>query len=234
MKTSARSASVQSQSVKSAQAAGLRYVSDEIPGIKRVKTGADSRYIDPRGKPVRDRNTLNRIRSLAVPPAWRDVWICPLENGHLQATGRDDRGRKQHCYHPLWREVRDATKYERLVDFGKVLPKIRQRIARDLARPGLTREKVLATIIRLMDVAFMRVGNEEYARQNKSYGLTTMKDQHAEIRGERIRFAFRGKSGKEHSIEVADRRLAKIVKHCRTYPARSCFSTTRMTASDAM
>ena len=219
----ARSSATQVASAASAKAAGLRYVADEPPGICRIKTGTGFKYKSGHGKVLRDERTLKRIRSLAIPPAWTDVWICPHENGHLQATGRDARGRKQHRYHPLWREVRDATKYDQMIEFGETLPRLRQRIARDLARPRLVREKVLATIVRLMDLTSIRVGNDEYAKQNGSYGLTTMKDQHARIRGERIQFSFRGKSGKRHCIEIEDRRLAGIVKHCQDIPGQDLF-----------
>jgi DNA topoisomerase I len=207
----------------SARVVGLRYVNDGQPGLRRIKAGANFRYEYASGKTVRDQRLLRRIRSLAIPPAWTDVWICRHENGHLQATGRDARGRKQHRYHPLWREVRDATKYDRMIEFGETLPRLRQRISRDLARPKLVQQKVLATVVRLMDVSFIRVGNDEYARQNGSYGLTTMKDQHAEVRGGRIQFSFRGKSGKHHSIEIEDRRLAGIVKHCQDIPGQELF-----------
>jgi DNA topoisomerase-1 len=209
--------------VESAKAVGLRYVSDDAPGIKRVKSGNNFRYTDDAGKAVRGGSTLKRIRSLAIPPAWTDVWICSDDNGHLQATGRDAKGRKQHRYHPLWREVRDVTKYDRMIEFGEVLPRIRRAVAQDLRKSGLSREKVLATIVRLMDLTFIRIGNDEYAKQNGSYGLTTMKDQHARVRGECIQFSFRGKSGKHHSIEIEDRRLAKIVKHCQDIPGQELF-----------
>ena len=223
MKPRHKSTAAQVHPAASAKAVGLRYVSDELPGIARQKAGKVFRYRDAKGKAVRDQATLQRLRSLVIPPAWTDVWICPLKDGHLQATGRDAKGRKQHRYHPLWREVRDATKYDRMIDFGDVLPCIRRHVARDLRKNGLSREKVLATIIRLMDLTFIRVGNEEYAKQNNSYGLTTMKDQHARIRGGRIQFAFKGKSGKYHSIEVVDRRLAKIVKSCQDIPGQELF-----------
>jgi DNA topoisomerase-1 len=207
----------------SARAVGLRYVNDGQPGLKRNGSQKNFRYLDAQGKAVRAASVLKRIRSLVIPPAWTDVWICPHENGHLQATGRDAKGRKQHRYHPLWREVRDITKYDRMIEFGEALPRIRRRIARDLRPSGLNREKVLAAILRLMDLSFIRVGNDEYAKQNGSYGLTTMKDQHAKVRGERIHFSFRGKSGKYHSIQIEDRRLAKIVKHCQDIPGQELF-----------
>jgi DNA topoisomerase I len=215
--------STQLQPAESAKAVGLRYVSDTQPGLRRFKAGQGFRYEDAQGKAVRDEATLGRIRSLAIPPAWKDVWICPHENGHLQATGRDDRGRKQHRYHSLWREVRDATKYDRMIEFGEALPRIRQRVTRDLGRSGLSREKVLATIVRLMDVTSIRVGNEEYAKANKSFGLTTLQDKHAKVRGDRVEFSFRGKSGKDHTITVEDRRLAKLVKNCQDIPGQDLF-----------
>jgi DNA topoisomerase-1 len=211
------------QPAESANAVGLRYVNDGQSGIHRRKAGAGFAYADEKGRTVTDESVLRRIRSLAIPPAWTDVWICPHENGHLQATGRDAKKRKQHRYHPLWREVRDATKYERMIDFGNSLPRIRKRVTRDLQKKGLSRERVLATIVRLMDLTCIRVGNEEYAKQNQSYGLTTMQDQHAKVRGNRVRFTFKGKSGKHHAIEVEDRRLAKIVKNCQDIPGQDLF-----------
>ncbi|HVM45820.1 MAG TPA: DNA topoisomerase IB, partial [Candidatus Thermoplasmatota archaeon] len=205
-----------------AKAAGLRYVSDAQPGIERVKRGSGFAYLRD-GKPVRDEETLARIRKLAIPPAWTDVWICPSENGHLQATGRDARGRKQYRYHPKWRELRDEAKYHRVLAFGRALPKIRARAARDLRREGLPREKVLAAIVHLLDTTFMRVGNDEYRRSNGSHGLTTLQDHHARIGRGKVVFAFRGKAGKEHSIEVEDARLARIVKHCQDLPGQELF-----------
>jgi DNA topoisomerase I len=215
--------STQLAPVESAKSVGLRYVSDQQAGIKRLKAGVGFRYVNSIGKTIRDEATLKRIRSLVIPPAWTDVWICSREDGHLQATGRDAKGRKQFRYHPLWREVRDATKFDRMIEFGEALPRIRQRVSRDIAKPGLSREKVLATIVRLIDLTFIRVGNDEYAKQNNSYGLTTMKDQHAKIRGERVEFSFRGKSGKFHAIMVEDARLAKIVKRCQDIPGQELF-----------
>lgn len=209
--------------VESARAAGLRYVSDDMPGIQRVRSGKGFRYVGARGKPVRDEATLLRIRSLAIPPAWTQVWICPLAEGHLQATGRDARGRKQHRYHPRWREVRDSTKYDRMIAFGQALPRIRRRVTRDMARPGLPREKVLATVVRLLETTLIRVGNEEYARQNGSFGLTTMRDQHVQVNGKSLRFSFRGKSGIEHTVDLNDRRLARIVKQCQDVPGQELF-----------
>jgi DNA topoisomerase-1 len=209
--------------VLSAKEAGLRYVSDTEPGIQRKRSGKGFRYIDTEGKPLRDEKTLQRIRSLVIPPAWTDVWICSDARGHLQATGRDARGRKQSRYHPRWRAVRDETKFGRMLQFGAALRGIRTRLEQDLSLPGLPREKVLATILRLMERTLIRVGNEEYARQNKSYGLTTMRAKHAEVRGSKVMFRFRGKSGKQHSVGVEDRRLARIVRRCQDLPGHELF-----------
>ena len=194
----------------SARAAGLRHVNDHHAGLRRRRTGKKikqgRRWIDAfvieddAGHVVRDPATLERIRKLAVPPAWRDVWICPSPEGHVQATGRDARGRKQYRYHPRWREQRDITKYNRMIALGHSLPRLRRRVATDLRRRGLPREKVLATVARLLETTFIRVGNEEYARSNKSFGLTTLKDRHVEIRATRVHFRFRGKSGIQHEI----------------------------------
>lgn len=207
----------------SAKQAGLRYVSDAKPGIKRLGSAPKFRYVDADNKPVRDVETLKRIRSLVIPPAWAEVWICPSENGHLQATGRDARGRKQSRYHPRWREVRDETKYNRMIAFGSVLPALRVRIEHDLLLPGLPRDKVLAALVRLMETTFIRVGNTEYARTNHSYGLTTMRNKHAEVKGATVTFDFAGKSGVHHTIDVANRRLAKIVKSCQDLPGYDLF-----------
>ncbi len=209
--------------VQSAKAAGLRYVSDTKPGIQRKRTRTGFRYVDADGKPVRDRETLGRIKSLVIPPAWNDVWICATPNGHLQATGRDARGRKQSRYHPRWREVRDETKYERMLLFADALPRIRERVEHDLATPGLPRNKVLATIVRLMETTFIRVGNAEYARENKSYGLTTMRTRHVDVDGSTITFTFQGKSRVHHTIDVQDRRLARIIKRCQDIPGYELF-----------
>lgn len=209
--------------VESAREAGLRYVNDSKPGITRRRCGRGFRYIDADGKPVRDKATLARIRSIVIPPAWKDVWISPLANGHLQATGRDARGRKQSRYHARWREVRDETKYERMLLFGTTLPEIRERVEHDLSLPGLPREKVLAAIVRLMEVTHIRVGNEEYARENHSYGLTTMRGKHVQVQGSHVRFKFPGKSGRKHSIEFSDRRLANIVRRCQDIPGYELF-----------
>ncbi|MEA2601933.1 MAG: topoisomerase [Acidobacteriota bacterium] len=209
--------------VESAKAAGLRYVTDDEPGIRRRKSGKGFTYIDPQGKTVKDPKVIERIRKLAIPPAWTDVWICPRANGHLQATGRDAKGRKQHRYHPDWRSVRDETKFGRMIAFGEALPKIRERVEADLSLRGLTREKVLATVVKLLETTLIRVGNKEYVKQNNSFGLTTLRDQHVDISGSTLRFEFRGKSGKEHSVEIHDRRLARIVKQCRDVPGQKLF-----------
>ncbi|HEY7171984.1 MAG TPA: hypothetical protein VH417_14135 [Vicinamibacterales bacterium] len=210
--------------VASAKVAGLRYVNDlRMPGIRRVGSKRRVRYLDPHGRTIHDGALLGRIRSLVIPPAWTDVWICPDENGHLQATGRDARGRKQYRYHPRWREVRDEVKYGRLIAFAQALPALRRQTDRDLRHPGLPRAKVLAAVVQLLEKTLIRVGNEEYARQNGSVGLTTMKDGHAKIQGGRVRFEFRGKSGVEHAIDLEDRRLARIVKACRDLPGYELF-----------
>jgi DNA topoisomerase-1 len=208
---------------EAAQVAGLRYVADTTPGIRRVRAGKGFRYVGADGKPVRRAEDLKRIRSLVIPPAWTDVWICPAADGHLQATGIDSRGRKQYRYHPRWRAVRDETKYERLIAFGKALPRIRARTEKDLARPGLPRAKVLAAIVRLLETTLIRVGNEEYARENGSFGLTTMRDRHVKINGPTVHFEFRGKSGIRHAIDLTDRRLARIVKQCQDIPGQELF-----------
>src|SRR5688572_15022286 len=206
-----------------ARAAGLRYVSDETPGITRQRRGTVFRYRRPDGSPVRDRRTLGRIRTLAIPPAWREVWICARNDGHLQATGRDARRRKQYRYHRRWREARDETKYGRLIPFARALPRIRRRVERDLALPGLPREKVLAAVVRLLETTRMRVGNEEYARENDSFGLTTLRERQVQVRGGKLRFRFRGKSGVEHAIELNDRRLARIVRRMQDLPGEELF-----------
>jgi DNA topoisomerase-1 len=208
---------------ESAQAAGLRYVSDTTPGIRRLRSGRGFRYVDADGRTIRDKAVLERIRRLAIPPAYTDVWICPVPNGHLQATGRDARGRKQYRYHPRWREVRDETKFGRMLAFSEALPLIRRQVEADLARPGLPREKVLATVVRLLECTGIRVGNEEYARSNRSFGLTTLRDHHVEISGSTLRFEFRGKSGKVHKVALSDRRLARIVARCQAVPGAELF-----------
>lgn len=195
-----------------------------MPGIQRKRSGKQGFiYIGVDGERIRDPDEIRRIKSLAIPPAYRDVWICPLANGHLQATGRDAKGRKQYRYHPLWRSIRDQTKFARMIVFSQALPKIRQRLQQDLERSGLPKQKVLAAIVRLMELTRIRVGNEEYARSNQSYGLTTLRDEHVEIAGSKIQFSFRGKSGVEHDIEITDKRLAKIVKRCQEIPGQELF-----------
>jgi DNA topoisomerase I len=221
-KSSSEAAPVE-DSIESARAAGLRYVHDDRPGIRRVHHGKTFRYLDPDGRPVRDSETLARIRSLVIPPAWTDVWICPHANGHLQATGRDARGRKQYRYHARWRAVRDETKYHRLIDFARALPILRARIEADLALPGLRRAKVLAAVVRLLETTLIRVGNEEYARTNHSFGLTTLLDKHVQINGATAHFTFRGKSGVHHAIDVHDPRLVRIIRRCHDLPGHELF-----------
>jgi DNA topoisomerase-1 len=212
-----------SDPVEAAKAAGLRYVTDDKPGIQRQRRGKSFIYIDVNGKRIRDPEEIQRINALAIPPAYRDVWICPLPNGHLQATGRDAKGRKQYRYHPLWRTVRDQTKFTRLLIFSQALPTIRQQLAQDLALRGLPKRKVLAAVVQIMELTRIRVGNEEYARTNQSYGLTTLQDDHVAISGSTIRFSFRGKSGVEHDMKLTDRRLARIVKQCQEIPGQDLF-----------
>jgi DNA topoisomerase I len=209
--------------VESSRLAGLRYVSDTKPGITRKRRGKSFQYFDPEGKPIRDQDEIARIKSLAIPPAWTNVWICPRPNGHLQATGRDARGRKQSRYHPRWREVRDENKYDRMKLFGETLSTIRAHVEKDLSLPGLPREKILATIVRLLETTFIRVGNVEYAKENRSYGLTTMRSKHVDVEGSKIHFNFQGKSGKRHSINLSDRRLANTVKRCLDLPGYELF-----------
>jgi DNA topoisomerase-1 len=209
--------------VQSARKVGLRYVSDGKPGIRRERLRGRFRYVDPAGKLIQDQATLARIKALVIPPAWSEVWICADPNGHVQVTARDARGRKQYRYHPLWRKARDENKYEHLIAFGHALPGIRSRVEEDLALPGLPRAKVLATIVRLLETTMMRVGNEEYARSNGSFGLTTLRDKHVQIDGQRLQFQFRGKSGVQHCVELSDRRLARIVRRCRDLPGYELF-----------
>ena len=208
----------------SAAIAELRYVDDRVlPGIRRVGRKTRVRYIDPRGRPISDAKTIQRLNRLAIPPAWTDVWICPDPGGHLQATGRDARGRKQYRYHQRWRDVRDEVKFSRLLAFAAALGRIRRRAAADLRKPGLPREKVLAAVVQLLEKTLIRVGNEEYALANRSYGLTTMRDGHAKINGSSVRFEFRGKSGITHAIDLHDARLARVVKACRDLPGHELF-----------
>jgi DNA topoisomerase I len=207
----------------SAKAARLRYVTDASPGIRRQRAGKGFTYLTGDGTRLHDRQELQRITSLRIPPAWTKVWICPMPHGHLQATGYDAKGRKQYRYHPRWREVRDETKYGRMLLFGEALPRIRQQVEHDLALHGLPRAKVLATVVQLLETTLMRVGNEEYARANDSFGLTTLRDRHVDIAGTTLRFHFRGKSGKDHTVEINDRRLAMIVKRCQEIPGQELF-----------
>ena len=205
---------------------GLVWVSDQAPGIRRIRVGADFAYVGPDGKRLRKAAELQRIRALAIPPAYEDVWICVRANGHIQATGRDARGRKQYRYHRDWRLAKDADKFERMLEFGAALPRIRKRVAADLAAPVGTmprRATVLATIVRLLDTTYLRIGNEEYARENKSFGLTTLRNRHAAVSGDRLRLRFRGKSGKEHEVASDDPRVAKVVRRCQAMPGQELF-----------
>jgi DNA topoisomerase-1 len=208
---------------QAAKAVGLRYASDEQPGLRRRGAGKGFRYLDADGQAVKDPKTLKRIRTLAVPPAWSAVWICPFAEGHIQATGRDAKGRKQYRYHPDFRAVREDGKYEHMLDFAAQLPKIRETVSKHMARRDLSRECVLATIVRLLETTLIRVGNGAYAKQNKSYGLTTLRDPHVKIQGSAIRFQFLGKSGKTWRLRVNDRRIAKIVRACQELPGQQLF-----------
>ncbi|MDQ3510712.1 MAG: DNA topoisomerase IB [Pseudomonadota bacterium] len=218
---------VQHQSNDALQAAaeaGLRYVSDVEPGIRRVGSAADFEYRDPDGTPVTDLPTLERIRSLAIPPAYHDVWICLRRNGHLQATGRDARGRKQYRYHPRWQEVRGVGKFDRVIAFGEALPRLRRRLTRDLKLPGFPQGKVQAIVVALLAATLVRIGNDEYARSNKSFGLTTLRNRHvAFVRGGRVRLRFRGKGGLDHDIALDDARLARLIRCCQQLPGQALF-----------
>jgi DNA topoisomerase-1 len=225
--------------VVAAKAAGLCYVSDDMPGIYRKKAGKGFSYVDAEGRPVRDPETLERIKSLGIPPAYTDVWICALPNGHLQATGLDARRRKQYRYHPEWRAVRDETKYAKMIAFGAMLPHIRKQVEADLRKQGLPKEKVLASLVRLLEATRIRVGNEEYAKANKSYGLTTFKNKHVAVEGNQLTFKFRGKSGKFHAISLQDKRIARIVCRLQDLPGQDLFQylddqgeTQTLTSSD--
>jgi DNA topoisomerase-1 len=210
--------------VAAAREAGLRYVTDDRPGITRRRAGKGFSYRDPYGERITDRRELERIRDIAIPPAWTSVWICPNPRGHIQATGRDARGRKQYRYHKDWRAVRDATKFERLLAFGYALPTLRERLECDLALPGVPRERILATVVWIIDRTLMRVGSEEYARTNDSYGATTLRKDHLEIQGSDVALSFRGKHGKEHRAGFRDRRIAAILRRCQELPGESLFS----------
>lgn len=209
--------------VESARAAGLRYVTAGGPGITRRKAGKGFVYLGVDGKVIRDQELIRRIKSLVIPPAWVDVWICPLANGHLQAVGRDARSRKQYRYHPQYRAIRDKTKFSRMVAFGTALPKIREQVAGDLALHGLPKRKVVATVVRLLETTCMRVGNDEYAKENKSFGLTTLRNRHVQIEGRTLRFNFRGKSGQQHDIELKDSRLSRIIGNLQELPGYDLF-----------
>lgn len=214
---------VVADSVASARSAGLRYVRDDGPGIRRLRCGAGFRYVGPDGRALRDPAALRRIRALAIPPAWTRVWVCPLAEGHLQATGFDARGRKQYRYHPRWRAARDETKFDRMASFGRALPRIRARTEADLAQPGLPRTKVLAGVVRLLESTLIRIGNEEYARANGSFGLTTLRNRHVRVAGAALRFRFRGKSGIRRAVDLHDRRLARLVRRCQDLPGDEMF-----------
>lgn len=211
------------QLIRAARSARLRYISDQTRGIRRERVGKSFSYFDPKGRKLRDPGVLQRIRSIAIPPAWREVWISPSADTHLQATGRDLRGRKQFRYHTQWREVRDASKYHRTLAFAEALARIRERVARDIARPGIGRAKVLATMVRLLETTHIRVGNEEYLRHNRSIGLSTMRERHARVSGSHIRFVFRGKSGKWHDQGINDPQLARIVRQLQDLPGQVLF-----------
>jgi DNA topoisomerase-1 len=206
--------------------AGLTYVSDEKPGIRRKRSGKGFQYESHSGENIKDKETLKRIKELAVPPAWTGVWICPKANGHIQATGRDARGRKQYRYHARFREVRESTKYHHMLAFAESLPAIRRRVQEDLALRGLPRERVLATVVHLLEATLIRVGSDEYARTNKSYGLTTLKNRHVEVQGSALRFNFKGKSGKVWKLDVRDRRIAKVIRACQELPGQELFEYT--------
>lgn len=218
-----RAVTIVTDPLESALAAGLQYVTDSKPGFSRKRHGTGFRYCRPDGTPLKDSHHLERIRLLVIPPAWTDVWICVLKDGHIQARGYDARGRKQYRYHSAWRQTRDETKYNQMLEFAKVLPKLRRRLKRDLALPGLPREKVLAAIVSLLETSLIRVGNDEYAKKNHSFGLTTMRNRHASVSGSKVRFHFRGKSGIEHDINLEDPGLAKIVRQCQHLPGQELF-----------
>jgi DNA topoisomerase I len=209
--------------IEAAEDAGLRYVSDDQPGYTRKPKGDDFEYLDTDGKLIRDETRLLRLRRLAIPPAYKDVWISPSPNGHIQATSRDARGRKQYRYHERWREARAENKYDRMLSFGKALPKIRRQVNKDMGLRDLPQDKVLATVVHLLGRTFIRIGNEEYARENKSFGLTTMRNRHVDVKGAKLSFRFRGKSGVQHEIDVDDRRLANIIRKLQDLPGQDIF-----------
>ena len=216
-------ANTRSEHVEAAEQAGLRYTPDSIRGIRRQRAGDSFVYIGANGHPLTNERKLRRIRTLAIPPAWTDVWICPHANGHLQVTARDARGRKQYRYHPKYRAIRDETKFDRMLAFSEVLPRARERVEAHLRLNGLPRPKVLATVVWLLERTLIRVGSEEYARENETFGLTTLRDRHAKVHGSRVAFTFRGKSGVEHVVTFTDRRLARIVQRCQTLPGQQLF-----------
>ena len=220
---SSRRSSAAAIAAQSARAAGLSYTSDCRPGIRRVRHGATFRYFTTTGRRLTDRQELQRIRALVIPPAWEGVWICSDPRGHLQATGRDARGRKQYRYHPNWRAVRDNAKFDRMIGFAQALPRIRRRTAADVRRVGLTRKKVIALIVQLLEKTLIRVGNDEYAKQNRSFGLTTLRDRHVDVNGSRVTFTFRGKSGVDHEKVLDDLRLARLIQACRELPGDQVF-----------
>ena len=215
--------SLSSDSQDAAQSAGLLYISDGEPGIARLGAPGRFRYRLPSGKPVGDKMVLKRIKSLAIPPAWRDVWIAPRADAYLQATGRDARGRKQYRYHPDFAAIRDATKYAHLVAFAEALPALRRQLKRDLRRPGLPRQKIVAAIVTLLEKTLIRVGNEDYARTNHSFGLTTLRNRHVRVQGKEVEFLFRGKSGKQWSLSLRNPRVAKIIRSCQELPGQHLF-----------
>lgn len=201
----------------------LHYSADDGPGFRRRRAGRGFVYLDLDGRPIRDAHVVARIRALAIPPAWTDVWIAPDPRGHVQATGRDARGRKQYRYHDEWRELRDRLKFDHLLEFGAVLPRIRERVDRDMARPDVSRDRVVATVVRLLELSLIRVGNEDYARTNESYGLTTLRTRHLRLDGAQLEFVFRGKAGKEHRTQVSDRRVARAVRRLQELPGQLLF-----------
>jgi DNA topoisomerase-1 len=211
------------QMLLAAREAGLRYVDPADPGIRRQRHGRGFSYVDQNDNEITDEGTLQRIRGIVIPPAWTDVWISPSPNGHIQAMGRDARGRLQYRYHPRWRKTRDANKYERTLAFARALPRLRRAVARDLRARGLPRQKVVAAAVRLLEMTLIRVGNEEYARENKAFGLTTLRNRHATVRGDSLKLTFRGKAGKEHSVGLRDKRLSRIIKSCQELPGQHLF-----------
>ena len=215
--------SLPDEHVESAHAAGLRYVTDSMPGIRRQRRGRGFSYVGPNGKPIADPADLDRIRKLAIPPRWTDVWICPLATGHLQVTARDAKGRKQYRYHARYRDIRDETKFGRMIAFSEILQAIRERVERDIALPELSRDKVLATVVWLLERTLIRVGSDEYARANGSFGLTTLRRRHVAVSGAKLRFEFRGKSGIAHSVAVTDRRISRVVQRCQELPGQELF-----------